>query len=160
MAISAKPGPGRAVLSGDTKQRVTREVAQRPSAGVHFLFVSFLCASKENTIKLRQQLNTVFAFSKPSVILHYNTTRESRDSVRTRMTNLQPHRRLRIPNSLAMLAAVLLLVTSVVSFNPDQEVLSPGQKAIPSLKVDTNINDSAENKRRGLNLGLLLFRRG
>ncbi len=76
------------------------------------------------------------------------------------MKNLLPHRRLQIPNSLAMLAAVLLLVTSVVGFKTNQEVFTSEQNSTPSIKVDTDINDSAEHKRRGLNLGLLLFRRG
>jgi hypothetical protein len=59
---------------------------------------------------------------------------------------------------------VLLLVTSVVGFETRQKINSSGQEATPSTKVSTNtndsINDSAEHKRRGLNLGLLLFRRG
>jgi hypothetical protein len=46
-AIPMKPGPGWAVQNGATKQRKTKEVGQRPSAGVHLLFVSFLCARKE-----------------------------------------------------------------------------------------------------------------
>jgi hypothetical protein len=80
------------------------------------------------------------------------------------MMNLLPHHRFHIPNSLAIFAAVLLLVTSVVGFESNQEVYSSDQEATPSTKVSTNtndsINDSAEHKRRGLNLGLLLFRRG
>ena len=80
------------------------------------------------------------------------------------MMNLLPHHIFHIPNSLAMFAALLLLVTSVVGFENNQEVFSSGQDVTPSIKVDTNtndsINDSAEHKRRGLNLGLLLFRRG
>ena len=94
------------------------------------------------------------------------------------MMNLLPHHRFHIPNSLAIFAAVLLLVTSVVGFETNQEKVRPGtgreaglghiyssdQEATPSTKVSTNtndgINDSAEHKRRGLNLGLLLFRRG
>ena len=80
------------------------------------------------------------------------------------MMNLLPHHRFHIPNSLAIFAAVLLVVTSVVGFETKQEVHSSGQEATISIKVnaDTNdsINDSAEHKRRGLNLGLLLFRRG
>jgi hypothetical protein len=80
------------------------------------------------------------------------------------MMNLLPHHRLHIPNSLAIFAAVLLLVSSVVSFDSDQEIYSSGQETTPSVQVDTDandsINDSAEHKRRGLKLGLLLFRRG
>ena len=80
------------------------------------------------------------------------------------MKNLLPHHRLQIPNSLAIFAAVLLLVTSVVGFETNQEVNSSGQETTTTLKVNTDsnegISDSAEHKRRGLNLGLLLFRRG
>ena len=80
------------------------------------------------------------------------------------MTNLLPHHRLHIPNSLAIFAAVLLLVTSVVGFESNQEVYSSGQEATTSIKANSDsnnsISDSAEHKRRGLNLGLLLFRRG
>ena len=106
----------------------------------------------------------MFAFLFVSVILHYNTTKESSDSVRNKMMNLLPHHRFHIPNSLAIFAAVLLLVTSVVGFETNQNIYSSDQEATPSTKVSTNtndsINDSAEHKRRGLNLGLLLFRRG
>ena len=80
------------------------------------------------------------------------------------MMNLLPHHRLHIPNSLAIFAAVLLLVTSVVGFETNQETYSSGQEATTSIKANTDtdhsISDSAEHKRRGLNLGLLLFRRG
>ena len=80
------------------------------------------------------------------------------------MMNLLPHHRLHIPNSLAIFAAVLLLVASVVGFETKQEIHSSGQEASTSIKVNTDTNDSisdsAEHKRRGLNLGLLLFRRG
>ena len=80
------------------------------------------------------------------------------------MMNLLPNRRFYIPNSLAMFAALLLLVTSVVGFETNRETYSPGQEATTSMKVNTDsndsISDSATHKRRGLNLGLLLFRRG
>jgi len=80
------------------------------------------------------------------------------------MTNLLPHHRFHIPNSLAIFAAVLLLVTSVVGFETKQTINSSGQEATTSMKVNTDtddsISDSVEHKRRGLNLGLLLFRRG
>ena len=80
------------------------------------------------------------------------------------MMNLLPHHRLQIPNSLAIFAAVLLLVSSVVGFESKQKINSSGQEATTSMKVNTDasdsINESAEHKRRGLNLGLLLFRRG
>ncbi len=80
------------------------------------------------------------------------------------MLNLLPHHRFYIPNTLAIFAALLLLITSIVGFESDQEVISSGQVVTQSIKVDANandsVNDSAEHKRRGLNLGLLLFRRG
>jgi hypothetical protein len=64
----------------------------------------------------------------------------------------------------AIVAAALLLISSAVGFETDQEVYSSGQEIMPSVQIDTDtndsINDSAENKRRGLKLGLLLFRRG
>jgi len=49
-ANPVKPGTGGAVLSGDTKQRVTRGPTQWASDGVHFLLVTFLCASKEKQL--------------------------------------------------------------------------------------------------------------
>jgi len=94
------------------------------------------------------------------------------------MMNLLPNRKFHIPNSLAMIAALLLLVTSVVGFETNREKVrlqssreaglgqtySSGQEATTSMKVNTDsndsISDSATHKRRGLNLGLLLFRRG
>ncbi len=80
------------------------------------------------------------------------------------MMKLLPHHRLRIPNSLAIFAAVLLLASSVVGFEASQEVQSSGQEtttAVKSGKASTNqVNDTAGHKSRGLNLGLLLFRRG
>ena len=78
------------------------------------------------------------------------------------MMNLLPHHRLHIPNALAIFAAVLLLVTSVVGFESNQEAYSTGETVTTPVKVnanDSSIDDSAEHKRRGLNLGLLLFRR-
>ncbi len=80
------------------------------------------------------------------------------------MMNLLPHHRFHIPNSLAIFAAVLLLITSVVGFESNQAAHSSGQEATTSIKANSDsndsISDSAEHKRRGLNLGLLLFRRG
>jgi hypothetical protein len=80
------------------------------------------------------------------------------------MMNLLPHQRFHIPNSLAVFAAVLLLITSAVGFESRQEVHSSSQDIITSVKVKSaeksRINDSVQKKRRGLNLGLPLFRRG
>ena len=79
------------------------------------------------------------------------------------MMNLLPHRRLHISNTLAIFAAVLLLVTSVVGFESNQETYTTSEVVKTSIKVNANensINETATQKRRGLNLGLLLFRRG
>jgi hypothetical protein len=80
------------------------------------------------------------------------------------MMNLLPHHRIHVPNGLAMFAALLLLISSVVGFETHQGVYSSGQEATPAIKVDTNANDNIDDsgvhKRRVLNLGLLLFRRG
>jgi hypothetical protein len=63
-----------------------------------------------------------------------------------------------------MFAALLLLVSSVTGFETTEEVYVSDQEATSSLKVDTETNDSIDvstrHKHRGLNLGLLLFRRG
>ena len=79
------------------------------------------------------------------------------------MLNLLPHHRLHIPNTLAMFAALLLLVSSVVGYESAQESHSSDQGITSSTKVEVTDGDSidhvVENKRRGLNLGLLLFRR-
>ena len=79
------------------------------------------------------------------------------------MMHLLPHHRIHIPNGLAMFAALLLLISSVTGFGTNQEVNSSVQELTSSANIETNkddgINDTAEQKRRGLNLGLLLFRR-
>ena len=79
------------------------------------------------------------------------------------MTHLLPNHRIRIPNGLAVAAALLLLASSVVGYESSQDIYSSGQGAAPASNVDTSdndgVNDAAEHKRRGLNLGLLLFRR-
>ena len=80
------------------------------------------------------------------------------------MMNLIQHHRFHISNGLAMFAALVLLVSSVVGFESNQETYSSGQEPMTSTKAtsakDDSISDSAEHKSRGLNLGLLLFRRG
>jgi hypothetical protein len=76
------------------------------------------------------------------------------------MMNLIPHHRIQIPNGLAMFAALLLLISSVTGFKTSQEGYSSGQETTTSIKAGSGIDDSAENKSRGLKLGLLLFRRG
>jgi len=79
------------------------------------------------------------------------------------MLNLTPHHRLHIPNGLAVLAAVLLLVSSVASFNSSSDADPSDTKASHAVTVESSesesINDGVVSKRRGLNLGSLLFRR-
>ena len=80
------------------------------------------------------------------------------------MMNLVPHHRFHIPNGLAMTAALLLLISSVVGSETRHEVYSSDQNIMPSATIEStensNANDTAQRSRRGLNLGLLLFRRG
>ena len=79
------------------------------------------------------------------------------------MLNLIPHHRLHVPNGLAVLAAVLLLAISVANFNSGSNTDPSGAKASHAATVESseseNINDGIVSKRRGLNLGSLLFRR-
>ena len=80
------------------------------------------------------------------------------------MMNLLPHHRRHIPNGLAVLAAVLLLIISTTDLNTDQGTHASGHEVPTSAKIEASssdtMNDSATPRRRGLNLGLLLFRRG
>ncbi len=80
------------------------------------------------------------------------------------MMNLRPHHRVHIPNTLAVVAGLLLLISSVSGYGINQEANDSGQQTTNSVKADNNgsesISTSASKKSRGLNLGLLLFRRG
>ena len=80
------------------------------------------------------------------------------------MMKLLPHHQFHIPNSLAIFAAILLLVSSIVGYEAKQKVNSPGHEIMTASKVDNAennaVNDAAKRGSRGLNLGLLLFRRG
>jgi hypothetical protein len=79
------------------------------------------------------------------------------------MLNLRPHRRLHIPNGLAIFAALLLIGSSIVGYETSQGVYSSSQEIRTSAKAENaetdRINDTVERKSRGLKLGLLLFRR-
>ncbi len=83
--------------------------------------------------------------------------------MRKKMINLIPNHRLHIPNGLAVFAAILLLVSSVVGYESNQDVYPSGQGVAPSTKVESAdndvINDAAQHTRRGLKLGLLLLGR-
>ena len=80
------------------------------------------------------------------------------------MLNLRPHYRVKLPNSLAVFAVVLLLASAVAGFESNPESISSGQQTIISTKSDNTGNNSVRHttktKSNGLNLGLLLFRRG
>ena len=84
--------------------------------------------------------------------------------MRNNMTNPPLHHRFQLPNGLAIFAAVLLLISSVVGFEDDQVVNSSGHETASSAKIESAESDAVSNaanrKSRGLNLGLLLFRRG
>jgi hypothetical protein len=79
------------------------------------------------------------------------------------MIKLLKHHRIHIPNSLAMLAALVLVVSSVVGFETRQEVYSSAQASTPSAQADNtgtdSIGNSADAKPRGISIGSLLFRR-
>lgn len=79
------------------------------------------------------------------------------------MLNLTPHHRLHVPNGLAALAAVLLLVSSIANFNSSSDADASGAKASHAVTTESSesesINDGVVSKRRSLNLGSLLFRR-
>jgi len=80
------------------------------------------------------------------------------------MMNFRPQYRVHIPNTLAIFAVVLLLISSVTGFETSQQANASGQQTTNSIKADSagneSINTSASRKSRGLNLGLLLIRRG
>ena len=76
------------------------------------------------------------------------------------MMNLLPHHRIQVTNSLAIFAALLLLISSVAGVESNQEAVSSGQETKVSAKADNTINNAVKSKSRGLKLGLLLFRRG
>lgn len=78
------------------------------------------------------------------------------------MLNLRPHNRPKMPNSLAIFAVMMLLISAVANYETGQETVSSGQHTTISAKAadSKNIDTSTRSKSRGLNLGLLLFRRG
>lgn len=96
------------------------------------------------------------------VILHYNT-KDINTLMGSKMLNLLKHHRIHVPNGLAIFAAILLLVSTTVGYQANQDLQTPDQQTITSVNIDTSDSDVAadvaQKKRRGLNLGLLLFRR-
>ena len=78
------------------------------------------------------------------------------------MLNLRPHNRPKMPNSLAIFAVLMLLISAVASLEIKQQDVAPGQQTTISAKAaDSEVmNTSTKSKSGRLNLGLLLFRRG
>jgi hypothetical protein len=80
------------------------------------------------------------------------------------MMNLRPHNRFHIPNSLAIFAVLLLLITTATGFESHRNEVSTGQQIEVSVKAgnagNNSVNSTVKSKSGGLNLGLLLFRRG
>jgi hypothetical protein len=78
------------------------------------------------------------------------------------MMNLIRHHRIHIPNNLAIIAVLLLLVSTAARFETTQNEVSSGQENSISVKADDSIgaSNAVTKKSRGLKLGLLLFRRG
>ena len=80
------------------------------------------------------------------------------------MLNLRPHYRIHIPNSLAVVAVLLLLIVSAANFVSVNDGVSPGQENSISTSTggaaSDNVINASGKKPRGLNLGLMLFRRG
>ena len=78
--------------------------------------------------------------------------------------NLRRTNRIQIPNSLAIFAVLFLLISAIANFETGQEEVSSGQETIISATAEDSVNDgfdtSTKTRSRGLNLGLLLFRRG
>ncbi|MGD9021264.1 MAG: hypothetical protein PVF46_05660 [Lysobacterales bacterium] len=78
------------------------------------------------------------------------------------MLNLLHRHRAHIPNGLAIIAVLMLLMSSVYGVSSTQTAESPAQQTVATT-TDAGGNTAGEDlgakKRRGLNLGLLLFRR-
>ena len=81
------------------------------------------------------------------------------------MLNLTPHRRLKIPDGLAILAAVLLIGSSVVGVSSNENTLATVDECDITLTVKNIesdfkvIDDAVKHKSHVLKLGLQLFRR-
>jgi hypothetical protein len=96
------------------------------------------------------------------MVLYFTTTLLNHHIGDNKMMNLLHRHRAHIPNGFAILAALMLLVTSVYGINSTQTTESNVQQTVAAT-TDTGGNTAGEDlgakKRRGLNLGLLLFRR-
>ena len=80
------------------------------------------------------------------------------------MIKLLSHHRVRIPNSLAIAAALLLVTSSIVGFESTRTAGSEQATGISGVQASNAGTDSIDNpgnkKPRNLNIGSLLFRRG
>ena len=79
------------------------------------------------------------------------------------MIKLLKHQRFQIPNGLAIVAAGVLVVSSIIGFEANQEAYSPAPENGRVVKTESteteSISNAAENKSRRFNIGSLLFRR-
>jgi hypothetical protein len=79
------------------------------------------------------------------------------------MIKLLKHQRVQIPNGIAIVAAVVLVVSSIIGFEANREAYSPNrdnERTAQTVGTETDsINNAAENKSRQFNIGSLLFRR-
>ena len=80
------------------------------------------------------------------------------------MIKLLSHHRVRIPNSLAIAAALLLVTSSIVGFEStypaDSEQAAGISRAQASSAGTDSIEEPGTKKPQKLNIGSLLFRRG
>jgi len=78
------------------------------------------------------------------------------------MLNLRPHHRVRIPNSLAIFAVLLLLVSGFAGFQTRQEANYSGLQTTLSTQAEKtesdSINNATKTRSSGLKLDFLLFR--
>jgi len=78
------------------------------------------------------------------------------------MIKLLKHSRIQIPNSLAIVAAFVLVVSSIVGFEGNRQFYSSAQDNGRTVQTDNAGTDSISNatgkKSRRLNIGSLLFR--
>jgi hypothetical protein len=96
------------------------------------------------------------------MVLYFTTSLLNHHIGDSTMMNLLHRHRAHIPNGLAILAALMLLVSSMYGVSSTQSAESTAQQTVAAT-TDTGGSTAGEDlgakKRRGLNLGLLLFRR-
>ena len=84
------------------------------------------------------------------------------------MIKLLKHHRFQIPNGLAIVAATVLVISSIIGFEAKQEVHSANDANVHVVQTDSigtdsigtdSIGNATEQKSRRFNIGSLLFRR-